>query len=144
MEARTPFTTRRAVMLGSAGTLALAAPAGALSLGEPPDQRLIALGAEYFRTNEEMDRLDRYLDSFTRGSPAWRSLSGRSDLLCARLNEIVEEAAAIRAVTPDGVRAKLTMMTRATPFALRDLHRVADIHHEMAWSLVRDMAEMVL
>ena len=145
MKAYTNQTTRRAVMLGSAGTLALAAPAGAMCAeNASPDARLIALGEEFFHTRDEMDRADRHAGSFTRGSPAWWSLSERSDLMSARLNEIIEEAAKVRAVTPDGIRTKLTMVTRAAPFALRDLRRVADTDHGLAWSLVRDMAELVL
>ena len=60
-------TTRRAVMLGSADTLALAASAGAIRLGDHPDQRLIALGAEYDAAEAEMARLETYGDSFPKG-----------------------------------------------------------------------------
>ena len=59
-----------------------------------------------------------------------------------RLLDITKEAAGRRATTHDGIRAKLAILRDAAPIGMRGAHEVATHQNTLAWSLVRDLAEV--
>ena len=145
-------TTRRAVMLGSAGTFALAAPVGAMNLGDNPDARLTELAREFSEKDPEQDRLSQLGELQPHYSAERAAFNARSDALGDRLLDITTEAVGLRASTSEGLRAKATILRGCLPFVRSGLsdpnvwHTVADNvavdQHALAWSIVRDMAEM--
>ena len=135
--------TRRAVMLGGAGSLALAAPAGVCaSEARSSDAALIALAAEHAIAEAECMRLSDKADSFAWGSPVRTSLIARSDEFNERTVTILAEAGGLRTSTGEGLRAKASMLRSSLTYVDRGLDKVSDVEHQLAWSIVRDMLEM--
>ena len=136
-------TSRRAVMLGGAGSLALAAPAASCAaLARNPDAALIAHGREHARIEQEQAEIEAAADRVRATGCDVQPLNDRSDALNERMCFITENAAVLQARTPDGVRAKVVILGDSWSFALRGLDKVGDCQHELAWSIVWDLAGM--
>ena len=128
-------------MLGGAGSLALAAPAApCATAARNPDAALIALGREHARIEQEQTEIEAAADRVRATGGDVQPLNDRSDALNERMCFITENAAVLQARTPDGVRAKVVILGDSWSFALRGLDKVGDCQHELAWSIVRDLA----
>lgn len=135
-----PSVSRRGVLGASLAATAAAVPAVASTRTAPgPDALLMDALARYWQAERGILAMEAGTEPpvTAQDHPAWEL---RFDGLIAQRSRIISQMADLRAVTPEGQRAKAEVLERHLPTCLRWYDCGDDPEIRLALSLARDVA----